>query len=850
MGKNKKLFALLTLVCFLFTLMPVAAFANNDGVQQTNLLFEQNMARTTTDSGVKLTTPTGLSWGATPGDVQWGPVDGAEWYDVVVYHNGNHLGNKQLRQNVAACKMPVTDMINESGEYTFTVVAYGDGDVKSDASVLSAAYSYTRPSTELADPSNVAWDNMIPRWLPNNTYDDVQYYDMHYYVKWNGGHANLGWHSLGAVEADGYIYDRNPELVARLKQWIPADQVQDATVHFTVRAVSKNIVNVANSEAIPSGEINVSDLRQPLAAPANPQWENRKGNITWEPVDGAVMYDVMVFRNGNRVGNKQSMGDTALLVAEAINDSGDYTFTVTAYDRFGQKGATSVESPVYTYSRPSDALTAPGDAQWKSDKPAWQPSTPSDKAAYYTIHFRTGFTDGYVIGWDCWNTDQVDGYVYNSDANLDRLKDAYGNKPVLFSVRAVSENIEEIANSPVVYSKNAMNPEDSSLADVLRAPSEVKWADKARGIVEWNAVEGANGYNVHIMKAGAQVGMHQCAADFAPVAEGKYQLDVSGYIDGYGKYEVWISAKGDGNTTVTSMFRTSDVYDYKRPSSSGPSGGASTPSTPSQTTTSTTDSTTGTVTTTVTLSNGSAVSNTDSSVEIEIATVDKKVVKEVEKLVKSDDAVEVVGDEDNTVSISAENKVSGSSQESFAQPVGVSVKVDSKVLKKVNDTSKLTLAKVVTNEDGTTELVYMGGSYDTETGTFNAKVDEAGDYILVEKADLVKIELNIDKKDVKHNDKGGKLDVAPKINGKDGRTELPLRYLGEALGFDIEWNNNVVTIIKGNISFNLTIGQEVPGFGTPYIDSDRTMVSARYISEKLGAKVIWDPIERQVTVVK
>ena len=252
----------------------------------------------------------------------------------------------------------------------------------------------------------------------------------------------------------------------------------------------------------------------------------------------------------------------------------------------------------------------------------------------------------------------------------------------------------------------------------------------------------------------------------------------------------------------------------------------------------------------MTLSNGSAVSNTDSSVEIEIATVDKKVVKEVEKLVKSDDAVEVVGDEDNTVSISAENKVSGSSQESFAQPVGVSVKVDSKVLKKVNDTSKLTLAKVVTNEDGTTELVYMGGSYDAETGTFNAKVDEAGDYILVEKADLVKIELNIGKKDAKHNDKEHKLDVAPKINEKEGRTELPLRYLGEALGFGIEWNNNVVTVTKDDMSFSLTIGEDIPGYGTPYIDSDRTMVSARYISEKLGANVIWDPIAEQVIVVK
>jgi hypothetical protein len=59
-----------------------------------------------------------------------------------------------------------------------------------------------------------------------------------------------------------------------------------------------------------------------------------------------------------------------------------------------------------------------------------------------------------------------------------------------------------------------------------------------------------------------------------------------------------------------------------------------------------------------------------------------------------------------------------------------------------------------------------------------------------------------------------------------------------------------VTITKDNISFDLTIGQEIPGFGKPYIESDRTMVSARYVSEMLGANVIWDPIAEQVVVVK
>ena len=269
-----------------------------------------------------------------------------------------------------------------------------------------------------------------------------------------------------------------------------------------------------------------------------------------------------------------------------------------------------------------------------------------------------------------------------------------------------------------------------------------------------------------------------------------------------------------------------------------------------ETVTTTTASGETSTTVTATLQNGSAVTNNDAAVDVEVEKVSYATMNKVEEAVAADDNVEVVGTVNNAISVSATNASTGAVQESFTQPMSVSVPVNNSVLNSVEDTSKLTLAKVVTNADGTTSLEYMGGSYDEETGTFNAKVDEDGDYILVEKSDLVKIELTIGSTDVLHNDQATKLDVAPTIDAAVGRTELPLRYLGEALGFGIDWDNNVVTITKDGVSFSLTIGQEIPGYGTPYIDSDRTMVSARYISEMLGANVIWDPVDRQVIVVK
>ena len=257
-------------------------------------------------------------------------------------------------------------------------------------------------------------------------------------------------------------------------------------------------------------------------------------------------------------------------------------------------------------------------------------------------------------------------------------------------------------------------------------------------------------------------------------------------------------------------------------------------------------------TVTATLDNGSAVTNNDAAVEVEVTKVEETVVETVQEAVAADENVEVVGTADNAVSVSATNASTGAAQTNFVQPMAVSVPVDNTVLNNVEDTSKLTLAKVVTNEDGTTELVYMGGSYDEETGKFNAKVNEDGDYILVEKADLVKIELNIGETDIKHNDKATQMEVAPRIN-EDNRTMLQLSYIADALGCQTFWDGatRTVTVVKGDITLTMVIDEVIPGFDTKaVVENGRTLVPAGYISGMLGANVIWDPVDQQVIIVK
>ncbi|MBO4896990.1 MAG: copper amine oxidase N-terminal domain-containing protein [Clostridia bacterium] len=103
-------------------------------------------------------------------------------------------------------------------------------------------------------------------------------------------------------------------------------------------------------------------------------------------------------------------------------------------------------------------------------------------------------------------------------------------------------------------------------------------------------------------------------------------------------------------------------------------------------------------------------------------------------------------------------------------------------------------------------------------------------------------------------------DVAP-IIVKD-RTMLPIRFVAENLGFEVEWDNDArkVTITKGEDVLTLVIdsdiatvnGEEVKLDSAAYIDveASRTMVPLRFIAENLGYNVEWVNATRQVVITK
>ncbi|MGB3973854.1 MAG: copper amine oxidase N-terminal domain-containing protein, partial [Peptococcia bacterium] len=92
----------------------------------------------------------------------------------------------------------------------------------------------------------------------------------------------------------------------------------------------------------------------------------------------------------------------------------------------------------------------------------------------------------------------------------------------------------------------------------------------------------------------------------------------------------------------------------------------------------------------------------------------------------------------------------------------------------------------------------------------------------------------------------------------DNRTLVPVRFISEALGADVEWNAAArqVNVKHKGQNITLTIGQRVAKVNTGQvtldttasITNDRTMGPLRFVSECLNAQVDWNGQARAVYI--
>ncbi len=101
-------------------------------------------------------------------------------------------------------------------------------------------------------------------------------------------------------------------------------------------------------------------------------------------------------------------------------------------------------------------------------------------------------------------------------------------------------------------------------------------------------------------------------------------------------------------------------------------------------------------------------------------------------------------------------------------------------------------------------------------------------------------------------------DVAPVL--VNDRTMLPIRFVAEALGARVAWNQDTktVTIVLDNTEIQLTVGEtkalvngaEVALDTASFIENNRTYMPLRFVAENLGALVEWNGEAQKVTIAK
>ena len=119
-----------------------------------------------------------------------------------------------------------------------------------------------------------------------------------------------------------------------------------------------------------------------------------------------------------------------------------------------------------------------------------------------------------------------------------------------------------------------------------------------------------------------------------------------------------------------------------------------------------------------------------------------------------------------------------------------------------------------------------------------------------------KIVLTLDKKTALVNGTKGALDVAP--IALDGVTYLPFRFVADAMGGQVAWDNasKKVTALRGDKLLEMWLNRETlivngerkPAGTKPIVRGGRTLVPVRLVSEQLGLQVDWDGKTKTITI--
>ena len=237
----------------------------------------------------------------------------------------------------------------------------------------------------------------------------------------------------------------------------------------------------------------------------------------------------------------------------------------------------------------------------------------------------------------------------------------------------------------------------------------------------------------------------------------------------------------------------------------------------------------------------------DSTLSIDISNLETQLYNELKTVLDKESNVTLIGDNKLTTELTI--KLDEKVVTKVDEPVTLIADLTD-ALKQISDPSKLTFARVI-KANGELQLQKIGGTYNSETKTFTAHSEQTGQYVLLECANIQKVNLAVGSHLTTINDVTKMNDIAPMI--VNDRTMIPLRFVVENFGGEVKWNNETkeIVIYTSNTELKMQIGTVIEGYGVaPFIQNDRTLVPLRYVAEAIGANVVWIPSTNAIEIVK
>ena len=436
-----------------------------------------------------LAAPATLTWvNGTTSTAMWSEVPGAESYSIQLLRDGSDYGNVIVVNGGSTTTSDLAPHMNDDGVYTFRVRASAAGTQSEWSDVSATSYKRDTQKPTITGDTSRRIDAKTAEFSFIASEDGIYYY-------------MVGLVNGDAPTAEQIVNDSNPHGgCTNTKTTIKLTDIPDTNareVYLVVRDKSGNLSDVFTT-TVPAYSAQPTPTPTPtptpapttppaptatplyLAAPTSLAWKS--GNTAkWSEVPGAASYCVQLYKDGTEIAPAVAADTTSYTFT--LEESGSYTFKVQAVNG----------DILSAWSEASGALAI--------DKTA--PAVSGESAS------RTDASNGSVT----FTSDEA-GKVYYIVG---------GEKPTQDALLA-SANVKDIASGETKIDLSGLGAEATNVylmvvdaagnkSDIktvkvpvyLAKPTTITWVNNTATAM-WNAVSGAEAYNIQLLRDGNDYG--------------------------------------------------------------------------------------------------------------------------------------------------------------------------------------------------------------------------------------------------------------------------------------------------------------------------------------------------------